>query len=262
MRSKHFVGVDVGCTNVKLVSKIGENFFFHKEFPTGDNLSKDELIEIITEYLATFHDSLDGMGIAFSGVTTDNKTVKRSTLPCLYKFSIEDFSFLKCKNNIKLLNDSNASTLAGTIEYPNSKVLVGITNGTGIGLGVAINGCLFSGSNGYLGEIYGNYTMTEDGTINKIGRIISGSKIKNISDSEKGRVILYLATLLSQVINFYNPDIIYFSGGGFNHNISILKESIEIAKSNGYEYLTKNLDFVISGFGPYAGAVGATKFVS
>ena len=176
MRKNNFIGIDIGCTNIKLMAKLSSTIIF-KSFKTGNNLTKNELINIITNFFTSITENIDGIGIAFSGVTFNGKNVEKTSLPCLKEFSIFDLDHLNIP--ITLINDSNATTLAGTIEYPNSKVLVGITNGTGIGLGVAINGILFNGASGLLGEIYGNYTMTETGNLNKIGRIISGNKIMN-----------------------------------------------------------------------------------
>ncbi len=126
--------------------------------------------------------------LLFSGYTFDSITVSKTSLQCLENLSTMDFEKLHC-NNIHLINDSNATALAGLTEYPTAKVLVGITNGTGIGCGVVINGHLFTGSNHILGEIYGN-TVIENNNITKIGRICSGSKI--LKNYQKNLMILFL----------------------------------------------------------------------
>ena len=261
MRKNNWVGIDIGCTNLKIVSKVDDDLLYPKQYETSDCFTKSDLISIVTDYVNTYHLHLDGLGIAFSGLTSDNVSVYHTTLPCLDDFSTAELSHLDCLN-IKLLNDSNAATLAGTIEYPDSIVLVGITNGTGIGCGISINGNLFTGSTGFLGEIYGNYVVTQESSLKKLGKIISGSKIKEQTDAERSNTILYLSSLLTQVINFYNPDVIYFSGGGFEHHLYELRRSIDFAKEYCYKHIIKNLRFELSKFGSFAGAIGAIKFVS
>ena len=107
-----------------------------------------------------------------SGTTRDGLAVSSTSLQCLENLTTKDFAHLG-QNNIRFINDSNATALAGILEYPDAKVLIGITNGTGIGCGVVINGQLFTGANGLAGEIYGNPTVGPDGDIIKNGKIIN-----------------------------------------------------------------------------------------
>lgn len=268
MNSKNLCGIDVGCTNIKMMAVIN-NMPVSKTIPSGDDLTRKQLVDAIKNFYLSFKINFDGIGIAFSGCTSDSIRVDSTTLPCIQGFSVTDLADLNCKN-IKLINDSNAATLAGTIEYPNSKVLVGITNGTGIGCGVSIKGKLFTGSSGFLGEVYGNPILNGNGNITKIGRICSGSKILkklNNAKSENDRkelinkASIYLGILLVQFINFYNPDVIYFSGGGFSFD-DLLDDAIEFAKKNSYSHLSKNVVFAKSTYHGYAGCVGAMKLVS
>ena len=166
-----------------------------------------------------------------------------------------------------LVNDANATTLAGTIEYPDAKVLVGITNGTGIGCGIAIDSKLFTGANGLLGEIYGNPLVCSNNSVTKIGRIVSGSKILKKLNHENDKEIihqsaLYLGTLLVQIIHLYNPDVLYFSGGGFTYFDGYLEKAIQFAKDNCYPAFLENLIFKQSTYDSYSGCFGAIKLVS
>ena len=258
---KNYCGIDVGCTNIKMVAVLN-NKPHHKTVPSRDNLSRKELIQIICNFYKSFQTNFSVLGIAFSGYTFDSLTVAHSTLPCLKGLSVTDFQHLKC-DNIFLINDSNATALSGLTEYPNSKVLIGITNGTGIGCGIAINGSLFSGSNGLAGEIYGNTIYTANGDITKIGRICSGSKILKTLSSNPDTVkqaSINLGNLLVSIIHLYNPDTLYFSGGGFLFD-DYLNLSIAYAKENVYPNFLKNLIFVRDSYNGYSGCFGAIKFV-
>lgn len=158
---KNLCGIDIGCTNIKMTA-LKENTLIQKTVPSGDDLSKENLIKIISEFYTSFNFNFKGLGIAFSGCTTDGTHVCDTSLQCLEGLSIYDFVHLNCKN-IRLINDANASALAGLLEYPQSNVLISITNGTGIGCGIVINGKLFTGAYGLAGQIYGNPTIGPDG---------------------------------------------------------------------------------------------------
>ena len=264
----NFCVIDIGCTNIKMMALVNNKPIF-KTFPSGDDLTQKQLVDIIHDFYLSFNNDFEGLGIAFSGCTTDSMKVDRTTLQCLEGLSVDDFSDLNC-STIRLINDSNATTLAGTVEYPNSKVLVGFTNGTGIGCGISIQGNLFTGSNGFLGEIYGNPIVDEKGNINKIGRICSGSKIlKKLNqaqtETDKKEIIhhasMYCGTLLVHIIHLYNPDVVYFSGGGFSYE-GFLNEIIQFTKNNCYPHFTKNLVFAESSYQGYSGCVGAMQLVS
>ena len=268
MQFNNLCGIDIGCTNIKMMAVIN-NTPIYKTIPSGDDLTRKDLVDTIKDFYLSFNNDFHGLGIAFSGCTSDSIRVDHTTLPCIQDFSVADLADLNCKN-ISLINDSNAATLAGTIEYPNSKVLVGITNGTGIGCGVSIQGNLFTGSSGFLGEIYGNPILDENGNIIKIGRICSGSKIlkklnSSTCETDEKEIIshasIYLGMLLVQLINFYNPDVIYLSGGGFSFD-NLLDKAIEFSKKNSYSHLSQNILFAKSTYQGYAGCIGAMKFVS
>ena len=264
---KNYCGIDIGCTNIKMVAMIN-NIPHHKIISSGDSFTREELIDCIYEFYSSFDANFSGLGIAFSGYTFDSITVGKTSLQCLENLSTIDFEKLHC-NNIHLINDSNATALAGLTEYPTAKVLVGITNGTGIGCGVVINGHLFTGSNHILGEIYGN-TVIENNNITKIGRICSGSKIlKKLSEKPNDPVFakeilqeasINLGNLLISIIHLYNPDVLYFSGGGFSLE-NLLEDSITYAKQLVYPDFLVNLTFVNSSYHDFAGCFGAIKYV-
>ena len=264
MRKNNFIGIDIGCTNIKLMASLKSGHVSCNICSSSDITNVADLREVVFDFMNSFNDTFDGIGIAFSGITMDGYSVEKTTIPALENFKTSDLAIYHLdSNHIKLFNDSNAATIAGTIEYPKAKVLVGITNGTGIGLGLAINGSLFTGSSGALGEIYGSYTVTEENKLEKIGRIVSGSKIQSSPDSYSyfKYSLNYWNSLLSQIITFYNPDVVYFSGGGFNHHPEIMEYTYEFVKENCYPALTKNLTFAKSRYGNFAGCHGAIKLL-
>ncbi len=256
-------GIDVGCTNIKMVA-IVDNTCIQKSVPSGDELTSEYLNSLITEFYESFKVKFKGLGIAFSGCTIDGQSVYHTPLTCVEGLNTSAFSHLGCEN-VKLINDANATALAGTLEYPESKVLVAVTNGTSIGAGVVINGLLFTGSNGFAGEIYGNPTIVTDGEVTKIGRICSGAKImkKILHNQEGGKTIckksaVYMGSEIVSLIHSFNPDTVYLSGGGFNFE-NYLDYTLQFVYSHTYPSFLTNLKIVQSGFSNYSGCYGAMK---
>lgn len=257
-------GIDVGCTNIKMVAIVNNKSITHS-IPSGDSCSKEYLVNQITKFYHSTGISFKGLGIAFSGCTTDGRTICRTTLNCLKDLCIRDFSHLMCPK-INFINDSNASCLAGTIEYPDSKVLVSVTNGTGIGAGIAINGKLFTGANGLTGEIYGNPTFDKNGNITKIGRLCSGSKIlkkmRSTDNSQIDAIITEasqeLGMVLVSLIHSFNPDVVYLSGGGFEF-YDIFPKTTNFIYQRAYPQFLEDITIVKSSFCNYAGCYGAMK---
>lgn len=259
-------GIDVGCTNVKMAAVIDGKLTVRR-VSSGDNFSRSELIEEISSFYKSFDNDFLGLGIAFSGCTIDGLTVYHTSLPCLDGLCADFFHHLN--HNVRLINDSNATALAGTLEFPDSKVLLGITNGSGIGCGIAINGELFTGSMGLAGEIYGNPVLDDALISTKVGKICSGSKmLKRMHenpDTEKSIAIIdsaakYMGTTLVSLIHSFNPDVVYCSGGGFSFAgyLDLTKQFVE---KHAYPHFLNNLTIVPSSFDPYSGCIGAMKLM-
>lgn len=259
-------GIDVGCTNVKMAAVIDGNLV-SRRIASGDDFSRESLIEEISRFYESFSYDFDGLGIAFSGCTVDGFAVCHTSLPCLEYLSADDFKHL-C-SNVRLINDSNATALAGTLEFPDAKVLLGITNGTGIGCGVVINGELFAGGTGFAGEIYGNPVLDDALNPTKVGKLCSGSKIlKRMTedlDAEKNIRIIdsasqYMGATLVSLIHSFNPNVVYCSGGGFSFAgyFDLTKDFIE---KHAYSRFLKDFTMTTSTFDPYSGCIGAMRFV-
>ena len=257
-------GIDVGCTNIKMAAVIDEKLIVRR-VSSGDDFSRDSLIKVISDFYNSFDYDFSGLGIAFSGCTVDGYAVCHTSLPCLEYLSANDFSHLS--GNVRLINDSNAATRAGTVEYPDSKVLLGITSGTGIGCGIYANGSLFTGSSGFAGEIYGNPVLDDALNSTKVGKLCSGSKILNQmnpkADADTNISIIddasqYMGATLVSLIHSFNPDVVYCSGGGFNFAgfLDLTKQFIE---NHAYPHFLKNLTIARSSFDPYSGCIGAMK---
>ena len=265
---KNLCGIDIGCTNIKMVAVTGESIV-QKTVPSGDDLTRIELIKIISDFYTSFHHKFEGLGIAFSGCTMDGKSVFSTSLQCLIDLSVSDFAHLNCPK-IYFINDANATALAGLLEYPNCNVLLGITNGTGIGCGIVIHNKLFTGANGLAGQIYGNPTVGPNGEIIKNGKICAGSKVlRKLRNSDKEELTKmeivhqaasYLGIEIVSLIHSFNPDVLYFSGGGF-HFPGYLETVIHFIQEYTYPDFLKELRITNTSFSHYSGCFGAMYYL-
>lgn len=255
-------GIDCGGTNLKMFCNIKGNEYY-STIPTGDDFTRRDLIHYVTDFVESLPVHVGAIGIAFSGLgsSTHIHTTIRNYLVDL---DVKYFSHLGCR--VAFINDANATAMCGLNEYPESKVLVGVTNGTGIGSGICIDGKLFTGARGYAGEINGNIIPINGYT--KMTTICSGSvlqkALENASELEKDRLInesaSNFACLLTHVINLLNPDVIYLSGGTFNYlnYFDIVRQKLdEIA----YDFMMDDIKVVLSKYPDTSGCIGAAKYV-
>lgn len=259
--NRNLLGIDIGGSNVKVIFDSADATLKYS-YPTGDDFTVKDLEKLLESVCDSLPNTPDSIGIAFSGITKDGKSVYKSPLPCLPDGFSADI-LKKFSRSIAFINDANAAAICGLYENPHSKVLAAITCGSGIGLGIMINGKLFTGSNGAAGEIHGNFIGSSTNPY-KVGNLASGRNLKRKIDSstfaesvcEAGT---YLGILMTHVVNCFNPDTIYLSGGCLNFD-GYLKSAEAFLRNNGYDSLTRDLQIVCAKDLSYSGAIGAAKF--
>jgi len=256
-------GFDCGGTNLKCYCNI-DGKEFTNIIPTGEDFTKRDLINAITNFVVSLPVAVNAIGIAFSGMGTPTH-INRTPRKYLLGLDARDFAHLGCK--VSFINDANAATLCGLYEYPKAKVLACITNGTGIGSGLCIGGKLFLGASGLAGEITGNILSTVNGPT-RAWKLCGGKALQNAlaeatTSSEKERILEESATnfgfLLTHVINLINPDVIYLAGGVFKYE-NYFETVVKTVKEHGVDYMIKDLVIELSTKGTYAGCIGATEY--
>lgn len=124
-------GIDIGGSYIDIVKKIGDEFFHISSIPTN----QEAINNIIEEY------SNRRVGIAIAGWIRKGEIVNAPNLP---------FKIDKIKANV-IENDANCFAF-GISKLYNQKNMLGITVGTGIGMGIIIDGKIFKGE-GVAGEL-------------------------------------------------------------------------------------------------------------
>lgn len=223
MRFNNLCSIDVGLTKVRLLAFVDDKP--HKQtFPVAYNFTREKLLKIIHDFYLSLNRKFDGLAISLSGYASD-MVVKYTNLTALNDLCTVDFNDLGCEK-VCLISRSKAAVLAGKLDYPNSKVLVGVSFNPCIEFGVLIQNELFIGSNGYAGGYYFDHKTTP-------------------------------GEVLTNIINFYNPDVVYFVDND-NNLINLFR----YCNRHLPAVMTTHVKFVKTIYEDYACCFGAMQYLS
>ncbi len=161
-----FLGVDIGGTKCAVV--LGDekgNIIEKVRFATGN---ADETTEKITETLKALSKgrNIYSCGVSCGGPLDEKRGIILSppNLPTWDNIPIKDIIEKEIGVTCIVRNDANASAVA---EYyfgagKGSENMIFLTFGTGLGAGIILGGKLFSGTNGFAGEV-GHIRLSEYG---------------------------------------------------------------------------------------------------
>ena len=254
--NNNIISLDIGGTtfssylideNLNILSKSSidniHNYSNQKDLING---IENQILGLLGEYNISLKDVLC-LGISAPGPLDSKRGYILSTPNLLMLQNAPIVQLLKHKLSIPtfLENDANLFALGEWFNHYNkSDVVVGITLGTGLGLGVIINGRLFTGSHG-MGAEYGispyQSGMWED--VISIEGLETLCKVKNMQKkSPKDLFILasqgqkdalevwndfgeHLGIFTSHILNLLDPSVISF-GGGLSNAFSFFSSSL------------------------------------
>ncbi|MCG8576085.1 MAG: ROK family protein [Flavobacteriales bacterium] len=152
-----FLGIDIGGTNVSyaIVDENGE-FANENSIMTSTIGSVEELADTIYEAIKSDLKGLEGIGIGAPSVNIQTQQIEYApNLNWGDVIPIKDIFQSRFDLPVVVINDANAAAygekfFGGAVDMDHFAV---ITLGTGIGLGMFINGEIVNGSNGLAGEI-------------------------------------------------------------------------------------------------------------
>ncbi|MCW8878290.1 MAG: ROK family protein [Kangiellaceae bacterium] len=208
---KNLMTCDLGGTKL-LVRLCIEGQCIDRKYATGIDFSPAELTQIISQLEQEY--SLQEnypIAIAFPGLLNHKKCFVSNVVP---QFDGFDLNLLTNKGNLKLvLNDVEAGTY-GIIKNAQGVEIL-IMSGTGIGMGIAIDGKVFRGQNGFSGEL-GSCRLPHNGSYQRLAKLASGSACYANDNFTKETCGRDLGMAVSWVVNCFNPGRIVFAGGMFN----------------------------------------------
>jgi glucokinase len=243
MDKGNIIGVDLGGTNIRVGKVSDDRILTISKAKTPSKGSEIEVLDKIYNLIAKCLDhETRGIGVGVPSVVDTKKGIVYDVvnIPSWKEVPLQGLLEQKFKLPVIINNDSNCF-VAGERKYGKAKDyrnVVGMTIGTGIGLGLIINGKLYEGRNCGAGEIgmlpylNSNYEAFCSGQF--FSRMTSEDPANLFLLAQKGdqnALALYhefgknIGVLLKTILYAYDPEIIVV-GGSFSKAFEYLKEKI------------------------------------
>ena len=239
------LGIDIGGTNLSLGlvhQGVLHSAFSAPSFPSGATLEQtlEDLYGLI-EKIITPDTQKIGIGVP-SVVDIHTGTVyDTQNIPAWKELPLKAFLEERFQVPVEVNNDANCYALGIYGLYPaeaKPELLVAITLGTGVGMGIVNGGKLLCGANcgaGELGTLPYRDSVIEDYCGRHFFDAAGWDSRKAAEAARKGdprALALFdelgqnLGVLVSTVLFAYDPDNIAF-GGGIAHNYPLFRNSME-----------------------------------
>ena len=226
------IGIDIGGTNISL--GVFDNDFQLLRTTRMSSFRKDEPLDSTLQGLKQFIEpfispDVESIGIGVpSALDRDSGVIYNAVnIPAWKNVPLKCYLEDAFRIPVNLNNDSNCFALGASRYFFSEKAssLVGITLGTGVGMGIIIEGKLYNGNNTGAGEIgcipyldadletyCSSHFFTRHGTDCKK----AAEALKAGSQTAKAlfeEFSMHLAKLVSTVLYAYDPEILVFGGG-------------------------------------------------
>ena len=283
------LGVDLGATNTKVVLLSDtDKIDVLESFPTDGEDGHDVVIQRVISRLAPLIESkgVRTVGVGTPGLFDAEGVVTLFTnLPGQWiGVRLQERLVDGPGTPVSLVNDARAFTLAeGTFGAGRgTKVMVGLTLGTGIGGGILIDGQLFEGASGFAGELShqivdpggrlcgcGNLGCAEaaaraDTLTSMTGRSTVEDVYEGFASNDASCVAAVeaaadaLGRALANVIVVLGPDVIVVGGGVATAGGALVLDPIRAATERYTKLIPSELVAVrLAELGSSAGAIGA-----
>lgn len=283
-----FLGVDIGATKTIFltVKFISAKYKVFESVKIATPRKEAEILKIVEENYKNLAKKYDiaGIGIGFAG-PVDFKRGIALVGPNLKTGKIEFKKYLSKKLRIPAVvdNDARCFVLAESVfgAAKGYKNIVGLTVGTGIGGGIIIDGKIYRGATGSVGE-FGHTDILKSKELEEVasgsglvnvykkvsGERISSFKIIGLAKKKDKKALEAvnftaesLGTGIANIIESYNPEIIVL-GGGLSEVDLIIDKAKQCAKKKVFLPSLAKTPVVVSKLGQNAIALGAAWMAS
>lgn len=252
------IGVDIGGTKMLMLAQVDGKYIEHT-VPTGIDCTRAYIKDELNKFITGLPFKVEGIGIALPGLVVGQDRLQVSdVLPGLNGVTASYFS----QNifDVKFINDVKAATLTEAANHKQAHTVAVVMVGTGIAAGVAIEGKLLEGSQGFAGEI-GYAYLPYKGSVETLDNLSSGAAIldkagcsalelnKRLKEGDlQAKSIIeeaasYFGIGLGLIIQFYNPDIIVVGGSTSTYQ-GYMEIAKEVASQCSLPELFDNCDIV------------------
>jgi len=241
-KQKTIIGIDVGGTKIHAGLFYADDFVLleEKRVVTNHDHGFEEVLYQITQLVQDLRgkDTI-AVGVGFPGYI-NHKTgmlYRTPNLPLEKPLNVLQYLRDAIDLPVAVENDAKLFTLA---EYEKNwkhqvQHLVGLTLGTGLGGGLILNGELYRGRDGFAGE-FGHVRFGLD---HEFEDFVSGK-------GKRDELGIYLGTLLSNIIQVFNPEAIVLGGSVSNDFERVQKVVWETIRKRTLEQSSLNLKIEVS----------------
>lgn len=256
------LGIDIGGTTISLGLVEGSCVVKKvcvPSFPSG--ASKQETLDYLGDRIQEFLvPGVTKIGVGVPSLTDPVKGIvyQAANIPSWDEVPLKDALEARFHIPVSVNNDANCYALGAAARAGRSSgTVVGVTLGTGTGVGIVIDGKLFSGTHCGSGEIgaipygekdYEAYCSKQFFT--RRGLIPKEMALK-AEAGDAGAIKLFrefgthLGEFLAVVMYAYDADLIVF-GGGIAHSFPLFRDALWSALRNRFPYVKTLEDLTIS----------------
>ncbi len=237
------LGIDIGGTTLNFGLVKGTEITSRTSvpsFPQGASL-QETLTYLSDKIAAVLTPEVSSIGIGVPTLVDAEKGIvyNAANIPSWTEVHLKEYLEQRFGIPVSVNNDANCFALgaAATVEGPKD-IVVGITLGTGTGIGIVVDGKLMCGSNCGAGELCSvpyNGKDYEAFCSKKFFETEGWSSREAVAAAEAGRPDaldfferfgFHLGNLLTLVLYAYDPDCIVF-GGGITYTAPCFKDAME-----------------------------------
>ena len=251
------IGIDIGGTTIHFGLLEGSELVGKHTVPSfGQGWSLQRTLDYLLEETArVFNDTVTGIGIGVPTLVDPAKGIvyQAANIPSWETVRLKEVVENRFSVPVSVNNDSNCFALGAAASLEKQyRVLAGVTLGTGLGVGVVLDGRLYDGPHCGVGEIgalpyegldYEAFCSKKFFHARGVDPMGAAEAAK-AGDREALELFrefgVHLGTFLSVVMFAYDPDCIVL-GGGIAHSFPLFKDSMWDTLREKYPY-RKNLE--------------------
>lgn len=251
------IGIDIGGTTIHFGLINGSGLVGKHTVPSfGQGWSLQRTLDYLLEETArVFNDTVTGIGIGVPTLVDPTKGIvyQAANIPSWETVRLKEVVENRFSVPVSVNNDSNCFALGAAASLEKQyRVLAGVTLGTGLGVGVVLDGRLYDGPHCGVGEIgalpyegldYEAFCSKKFFHARGVDPMGAAEAAK-AGDREALELFrefgVHLGTFLSVVMFAYDPDCIVL-GGGIAHSFPLFMDSMWDTLREKYPY-RKNLE--------------------
>lgn len=256
------LGIDIGGTKIVFALGVNGNLLHKKKISTPAQASQEEVLETLVEQIDSFKKyGFREIGIGSPGLVDTSRGIlyNLANIPSFKEVNIKSYLENIFDVPVHVNNDANCFILGEYLSSGKYSHMVGITLGTGIGIGIIANGKLYGGHQcgagewggvSYLGKTYEDFcsrkfflSRSEHSPKELYKKALENDPLAHAIFQDFGT---HLGKLINQIMFAYAPEAIVL-GGSISKAYPFFKDSVtQLIQTFPYKSISNNLKIYTS----------------